>query len=542
MAAAAVGASGGADLVIHNANVITVDEANPRASAVAAAGERIVYVGGDRGALDLAGPDAEIIDLKGKTLIPGFNDDHVHTLGGGAFYLEPILWNLTCEQIVEVVREEAAKKKPGETVTGNSWDYPTCPDPHKSMLDEAAPDNPVFLVQYSGHAAWVNSAMLKKLKIDRDTPDPEGGQIVRDEDGEPTGVLRDTAVGSSQYTQFARMLLDKERHRAALDKALELYREAGITSVQDNTWEPLTARLLVKYKKEGRLTTRFTCWPYGQLKGAPMLMGIVPFDDYWVRKGLWKYFADGAFSTRTGWMSEPFADEPDNYGAPRYTPGEIEKIVMKAARKRQQITFHAIGDMAVHEVLNAVEAAQERYPWTRDLRFRMEHVQLVMDEDVERMAELGMVASVQPFTIATPSKDVTLLGPERAGRAYPFYTLFKAGVPVAFGSDLPAEVDYQPLLAIYYAVTRMNKAGTEGPLNPGERFSATEALYCYTMGSAYAEFMEDDKGSIEEGKLADLVVLSEDLTAVAPEAIKDIEVLMTVVGGRVVYQDDGFNP
>ena len=536
MASGDLAAMGAADLVLINANVITVDESLPRARAVAVAGERIIYVGDNEPALALAKKDARIIDLQGRTLVPGFNDDHTHTLGAGAFYLEPILWGKSCEEVAQIVTEEAAGKRPGELITGNSWDYPSCPDPNKKMLDVAAPNNPVYLTQYSGHAAWVNSAMLKKMKIDRGTPDPEGGQIVRDPSGEPTGVLRDTAMGSSTYTQFARQLLDPKRHRRILDKALELYRQAGITSVQDNTWEPLTARLLTKYQKQGKLTCRFTCWPYGQIKGAPALMGLASFNDTWVRKGLWKYFADGAFSTRTGWMSEPYADEPGNFGAPRYTAEEIRDIVMNAAQHRRQITFHAIGDRAVHEVINAVEAAQQKYPWTKELRLRLEHVQLVMPEDVPRMKRLGIVAAVQPFTISSPDKDVTLLGPDRARQAYPFHTLFTAGIPVAFGSDVPAEVDYQPLLCMYYAVTRMNKQGTLGPLNPDERFTASEALYCYTMGSAYAEFMEKEKGSISRGKLADMVALSDDLTAVPPETIKDLNVIMTIVGGRVVYE------
>lgn len=526
-----------ADLVIHNANIITVDRDMPRASAVAVSGERIIYVGDDHKAKNLALPDARIIDLQGKTLIPGFNDDHVHTLAAGAFYLQPILWKMSCEEIAEVVAKEAENSEPGEIIMGNSWDYPTCPEPHKSILDKAAPQNPVFLVQYSGHAAWVNSRMLEKMDIDKDTEDPEGGQIVRDENGEPTGVLRDTAMGNYQYKQYIKQILDPREHRRVLDKALDLYRKAGITSVQDNTWEPLTARLLTKYRDKGKLTCRFTCWPYGQIKGMPHLMAFVPFDDTWVRKGLWKYFADGAFSTRTAWMSEPYADEPGNTGSPRMSPEKMQKIVIKAAKNRRQITFHAIGDRAIHEVLNAVENAQQEYSGTRDLRLRMEHVQIVQQGDIKRMKELGVVAAVQPFTISTPQKDVTLLGKERARRAYPFKSIRRAGVPVAFGSDVPAEVDYQPLLSIYYAVTRKNKEGDRGPLNPDECFTPEQALYAYTMGSAYAEFMEDEKGSITEGKLADMTVLQKDLTAVTHESIKDIRVDMTIVGGKTVYEN-----
>jgi len=526
-----------ADLVIHNANVITVDDEKPRAAAVAVAAERIIYVGSAEQALSLAAPDARTIDLHGKTLIPGFNDNHVHTLGAGAFYLQPILWGMSCEEIARVVAEEAEKKKPGEVIMGNSWDYPTCPEPHKSILDKAAPENPVFLVQYSGHAAWVNSRMLEKMDIDKDTEDPEGGQIVKDENGGPTGILRDTAMGNQQYAGYIKQILDPREHRRVLDKALELYRKAGLTSVQDNTWEPMTARLLTKYRRKEKLTCRFTCWPYGQIKGMPYLMTLIPFDETWVRKGLWKYFADGAFSTRTAWLSEPYADEPGNTGSPRMTVKEIEKIVMKAAKNRRQITFHAIGDRAIHEVLNAVEKAQQKYPWTRDLRLRMEHLQIMKQEDIQRMKELGMVAAVQPFTLATPRKDVTLLGEERARRAYPFKSIMRAGVPISFGSDVPAEVDYQPLLCIYYAVTRQNKAGDQGPLNPDECFTPEEALYAYTMGSAYAEFMEDEKGSITEGKLADMTVLSDDLTEVPHHKILDISVEMTIVGGKIVYEN-----
>lgn len=527
-----------AALALYNANVITMDRDQPRAEAVVIVGEWIRYVGASEQAFREAGPGAKRVDLHGKTLIPGFNDDHTHTLGAGAFYREPILWGKSCEEIAAIVAAEALKKKPGETITGNSWDYPTCPRPHKTMLDRAAPRNPVFLVQYSGHAAWVNSRMLKKMKIDRNTRDPQGGQIVRDESGEPTGVLRDTAMGSAQTLSYARGLLDKKKHRAILDQALELYRAAGITSVQDNTWEPLTVNLLNEYKKEGKLTCRFTCWPYGNMRGAGYLMSLAHFDDRWVRKGPWKYYADGAFSTRTGWLSEPYADEPGNCGEPRFTPAQLERIALTAARHRRQITFHAIGDQAVHEVINAVEKAQARYPWTRELRFRMEHVQLMRPSDVPRMKALGMVASVQPFTLATPDKDVTLLGPERATRAYNFHTLFKAGIPVAFGSDVPAEVDYQPLLCIYYAVTRKNQAGDQGPLNSEERFTAEEALYCYTMGSAYAEFTEKIKGSITPGKLADLAALTEDLTRAPVERLKDIRVLWTMVGGKRVFSSE----
>lgn len=525
-------------LVLFNGNIITVDASQPRADTVIVKGDRITFVGTYEKAKAHVPPQARVIDLRGKTLIPGFNDDHTHTFGAGNFFERPLLWGKSCEEITEIVRAETARKEPGELITGNSWDYTTCPNPHKSMLDRVAPDNPVFLYQYSGHAAWVNSKKLEELGIDRDTPDPKGGQIVRDENGEPTGILRDTAMGTSN-TQYLTNLIIPSRHRSIIDRMLKLYREAGITSVQDNTWEPFTALLLARYRDDGKLTCRFTCWPYGDIGYVRHLMLLASYDDRWVLPGPTKHFADGAFSTRTGWLSEAYADEPQNYGSPRYTDEEIEDVVMSAAQDRRQITFHAIGDRAVHQVIDAIEKAQQQYPWTKTLRFRIEHVQIVMPEDIPRMKALGIVACVQPFTLCTPRKDITLLGPERAKQAYPFYSMFKAGVHLAFGSDVPAEVDYQPLLALYYAVTRKNKEGTFGPLNASECFTPLEALYCYTMGSAYAEFMEAEKGSITEGKLADMVILSEDLTAVKPERIKGIDVLMTIVGGSVVYERKG---
>jgi len=299
-----------------------------------------------------------------------------------------------------------------------------------------------------------------------------------------------------------------------MERALVLFREEGITSVQDNTWMPMTGWTLHKLRKEGRLTCRFTQWPYGDPGFARLLMKLVPCDGKWLRPGPVKFFADGAFSTRTAWLlDEAYADEKGNFGSPIYKREKMESIVMEAAK---------------------------RYPHVPELRFRLEHVQLASPEDIKKMKKLGMVACVQPFALYNPKKDITLLGKERARRAYPYRSLYDAGVPVAFGSDIPAEVDFEPLLGIYYAVTRKSKDGADGPLNLTERFTPLEALYCYTMGSAYAEFMEKEKGSLTAGKLADMAVLSDDLTRVPPEKIKDIKVLLTVAGGAIVYERDGF--
>ncbi|PKL39090.1 MAG: hypothetical protein CVV44_09495 [Spirochaetae bacterium HGW-Spirochaetae-1] len=531
----------GPETLLFNGKILTVDKNNPSAEAVILLKGKILFAGSLKEAETRVSANADRIDLKGRTLIPGFNDNHTHTFAAGIFYESPVLWGKSCEEIGDIIKLEASRKKPGELITGNSWDYTTCPKPHKSMLDKAAPHNPVMLIQFSAHAAWVNSRQLEEMDINGNTPDPKGGQIVRDEKGKPTGILRDTAMGTSGYSQYTSNLLIGKNHRRVIDVMLEKYREAGITSVQDNTWEPLTGRLLAEYRNDGSLTCRFTCWPIGEPSMAQVLMKAVSYDDEWIRPGLLKYFADGAFSTRTAWLlDKAYADEPGNFGSPRYSDAEMNEIVLKAARDKKQLTFHAIGDAAVRQFLNAVEKAQSLYPWTKELRFRMEHVQIVAPEDIERIGKLGVVACVQPFAMCDPVKDNKLLGYKRAQRAYPFHSLFKKGVPLAFGSDAPAEVDFTPLLGIYYAVTRKSKDGKHGPLNAGERFSPYEALYCYTMGSAYAEFMENKKGSITAGKVADLVILSDDLTAVKPEKIKDIEILMTISGGRIVYRNKRF--
>jgi predicted amidohydrolase YtcJ len=529
---------GRATFAVKNADIITMNPSMPKAECVAAAGEEIIYVGDEAGLSEYIDSGTQVIDLKGKTMVPGFNDDHTHTIGAGIFYMRPILYGMSCEEIKGVVKDEVARAEPGETIQASSWDFTTCPNPHRGMLDEVSPDNPVILTQYGGHAAWVNSIQLDKMGITSDTPDPFGGKIDKDpETGEPTGILRETAMSTTGYLSMAKDLISMKRHRQVLEKSLELFRGAGITTVQDNTWVPMTVWLLNDLQKEGNLTCRFTCWPYGQTFLLTPLMRLASYDDTWVRKGPWKYFADGAFSVHTGWMTVPYYGEPENYGLPRFSVEEFQEIVLEASAEHRQITFHAIGDRAVHEVVNAVELAQERYPWTRELRHRIEHVQMAVPEDIPRMAALGMVASVQPFAACNPEKDIDILGRDRAWQAYPYKSLLEGGVHVAFGSDVPAEVDYHPLLGIYYAVTRKNKEGTAGPINPHECMSVHQALYCYTMGSAYAEFMEDRKGSIEKGKLADFAALDENLYEVKPEHIKDIKVIMTVVGGRVVYRD-----
>ena len=312
------------DVLFHNGEIVTVDEENPAAEAVWISRGRIRFVGSNDEAISLAPTDVERIDLKGRTLVPGFNDNLAHSFGAGRFFQQPLLWGKTCREIEEIIAEQAMKTKPGETIMGSSWDYPTCPEPHKDMLDRAAPQNPVFLVQYSGHAAWVNSRMLEEMEIDRNSPDPKGGQIVRDTNGEPTGILRDTAMESAGASAGISDVLLPGLHKKNLDKALEVYRKSGITTVQDNTWMPMTVWYLAGYKKEGKLPARFSIWLIGDSALTRFLMKLAIYDKSWLHKGPSKLFADGAFSTRTAWLSSgSYADEPGNSGSPRHTQEEM---------------------------------------------------------------------------------------------------------------------------------------------------------------------------------------------------------------------------
>jgi predicted amidohydrolase YtcJ len=514
-------------LALWNARVLTLDSRRPQAEAVLIAGERIVSVGSSADILGQCQRDTERIDLQGLVVIPGFNDSHVHAVAMGDYLLQPNLRGLDADQIVEKLKEHYRGAAPGETLYALGWDYPDCPDPHRDTLDRAFPDNPVVLVQFSGHGMWLNSRALARYRVDRTTPDPPGGSILRDAAGEPTGILRDGAAEPVHRSRFAAMHFDRDRHRQLLDRALSELRRVGVTSVQDNTWVYTTVALLRRLRRRGSLSCRFSCWFYGMIPWMAFLMQLQSYDRRYVRRGLWKYLLDGTFSTRTAWLLEPYAGEPDNCGQAAGILKRLDLILSRLARLGRQATFHAIGDRTIREFLDAVQRLEARSPRARDLRLRLEHAQLIDPADIDRLARLSVVVSAQPGALGTPAKDEALLGPERAARAYPYRSLLEAGVPLAFGSDFPGEVELAPLLGIHRAVNR------PGP----EAITPLQALSAYTRGSAYAEFQEREKGSLEAGKLADLTVLSDDPLAVPKEKIRDIRVEATYVGGGRVFPE-----
>ena len=516
------------DIILENGNIITLDDAIPRADTLVIRHDRIAYVGGADGAAQYRAPRAEVLDLRGKTLVPGFNDNHLHAVSAGDYFSRPILLGLNADQIIEKLKAAEKGLLPGEKIQGSGWDYPSCANPHRKLLDRYFPNRSVILFQYSGHSAWLNSYHLKKLKISSRTPDPPGGKIERDSSGEPTGILKERAVYPIHYRRLIEMNLKGKLRTRLFNKAMALFRENGITSIQDNTWIPFTVNHYRRLHKKGELTTRISCWSYGKLKFARFWLEHLHFDPLWVRKGPRKFFIDGTFSTRTAMLTEPYQGEPNNYGLPTITPEKLYDVIQTAIRQGRQLALHAIGDGAIREFFDIMGNFKKDRQRVRDLRFRLEHAQLIAQEDLPRLADWGILLAVQPSALIDLKKDQGLLGEERANRAYPYQTILKAGISLSFGSDVPGESKFEPLELIHLAVNRNN----------GENVTPLQALCAYTKGSAYAEFMESEKGTLTPGKLADCVVLSEDPTTCPPDKIKDIRVEATIIGGRIVFKND----
>jgi predicted amidohydrolase YtcJ len=518
-----------AGIILTNGNIVTLDDSIPEADTVVIRQDRIVYVGWAQGAAPYQDPGTETIDLDGKTLIPGFNDNHLHAIYMGDYFLRPNLSGLDQEQIIDKLLAVDKSLDKRQTLYAFGWDYPSCPEPHRKILDRTFPQRPVALFQYSGHAVWVNTVILKKLKVTAHTPDPQGGKIERDSAGEPTGILKDKAAYPVHYKRFIQMNLRSKLRAGLIDKALALFRENGMTSVQDNTWSPFTVSHFQRLKRRGTLTARVSCWSRGEPAWSRIWLEHKHYDHSWVRKGPRKFFIDGTFSTRTAMLESPYRGEPENFGLAAVSPKRLHHEIRKGIRQRRQLALHAIGDRAVRQFLDTLEELRAAKNRVRALRFRLEHAQLIAPRDLERLADWGILLAVQPSALINLKKDRGLLGEERAERAYAFKSILEAGIPLSFGSDVPGESQFKPLELIQLAVNRQTS----------EKMTPYEALEAYTKGSAYAEFMESEKGTLTPGKLADCVVLSEDPTRCQPNRIRDIRVEMTIAGGKIVFKSGG---
>jgi predicted amidohydrolase YtcJ len=525
----------GAMEILRAKRITTMDPANPHGEALVVDGGRVCFVGAWNEAVRRYGSrrDAQFIDLGENVVLPGFNDNHLHLMSLGQFFATPHLSGLDRKGIVEKLRETWKDAPAGSLLVARGWDYPACPDPDRETLDRAFPDNPVALIQFSGHGAWLNSRALEFFRIARSTPDPPGGRIMRDAEGELTGILTDDAVRPIHQRRFREAMRSFTSAAPQLSVALEKLAAVGVTSVGDNTWLPAAAGYYNRFRAEGRLTVRVNCWSYGELWYGEPLMRLRRFDREWVTRGAVKLFLDGTFSTRTAWLVGGYPDEPEHLGTATHRQEWLERTIGRYARQGRQVAAHAIGDGAVRAYINAVAAAAQAGRDTRSLRIRVEHGQLVHPDDIPRMAELGVLASAQPHAAADPAKDRAILGEELYARAYPYRSLLDAGVRLSFGSDVPGEETFAPLYGIQLAVDR------EHP----QAITVEEALAAYTSGSAHAEFAEQWKGRLAEGMAADLVVLEDDPAEVPARSIARVSVLQTVVDGRVVYDSrDGYLP
>ena len=530
-----------ADLVVANAKVWTVDPARPRAEAVAIVGERIAAVGTAAEIDAWRGPATKVIDARGRFVMPGFNDAHIHLIEGGMQLDNVDLKDAASfEEFARRIGERAAATPKGEWILGGNWDEqawtPTVL-PAKALIDPVTPDTPVFVGRYDLHMGLANSVALTLAGITAKTPDPPGGAIVRDARGNPTGILKDAAMS---YVQRVIPDATPERRQRALKRALEHMAALGVTSVQDMGPAQADMALYASLADKGELTARIRVAPalatWVDLAGRG---AVKPFSGAFLRSGAVKAFADGSLGSTTALFFEPYTDAPAARGllADEMQPLDgMRSRLVQADKAAQQICMHAIGDRAISMTLDLfrdVEAANG----PRDRRFRIEHSQHVAPGDFSRYAALNVIASVQPYHAIDDGRWAEKrIGPDRIKTTYAFRGFLDHKVRLAIGTDWPV-APLDPVLGLYAAVTRATLDGKNpGGWVPAQKITLAEAIEAYTMGAAYAEFQEQDKGSITAGKLADLSILGTDPFAVEPPALRDLKVDMTIVGGRVVYE------
>jgi predicted amidohydrolase YtcJ len=524
------------DLVLVNGKIHTVDRAAPLAEALAICGERIAAVGGTEEIRKLAGPKTRIIDLAGKLVLPGFNDAHVHLVDGAEEIVGVDLRPAKDErEFARRLADHAAKLPKGKWILGGYWDHESWPSktlPTRQLVDRAVPNNPVFVQRLDGHMAVANSLAISLAGVTKATQAPDGGAIVRDVSGEPAGVFKDNAM-----ELIARAIPPpsdddvRERVKAALKHAASL----GVTTIQDMTASAAELRAYQTLLAAGELTARIYSIQNHGIEGARQTGVTTGFGNDWIRIGGIKLFADGSMGSGTAAFFEPYADDPSTKGLLIQEPASLEKAMFDADAAGFQLVVHAIGDRANAIVLDILEKlARER--GARDRRPRIEHSQVVRDADKARFKKVGVIASIQPSHCIDDMRWAEArIGKARSAIAYDFKSFVDAGVQVAFGTDWYVE-PLDPMLGLYAAVTRQFPDGTPADgWFPEERLDLNRAIEFYTLGSAYAEFAEDRKGSIAVGRLADLVVLSKDLFAIPAREILTTRPVLTIVGGRVVF-------
>lgn len=527
------------DTIFVNGDIYT-QATPPRAQAMAVRDGRILAVGTNDAIRKLKGGQTQIVDLGGHFVMPGFNDAHVHLEHAGLESLSVDLRGTrSLQEMQQRIAASAKTATPGEWLVGGGWDQTLWADgklPTRQDIDAVSGGHPAVFSRVDGHIAVANTAALKVGGVTPQTQAPEGGKIDHDANGEPTGILRETA----------RTLVESKippptpsRLRRAAELALADAARWGVTSAQDNSsWESFL--VYEDLEREGKLTLRISEWlrfddPVSLLETH---RAHHPADDPMLHTAMLKGFMDGSLGSRTAALLAPYSDDPGNSGLPQYEQGKLNRMAIERALAGFQIGFHAIGDRAVQMALDALaeaeRSAKENHK-ARDFRFRIEHDQIVTHAQFAQYKKLGVIASMQPSHLLTDMNwAVDRIGPERAKTSYAWKQFLDDGVPLAFGTDYPVE-PIAPFRGLYAAVTRKNEAGTKEYF-PEQKLSIEQAIAAYTTGSAYAQFAEKDKGTLAPGMLADFVVLDRDLTKIAPPEILKTRVLRTVVGGKTVFE------
>ncbi len=543
-----------ADTIFLNGDIYTgmsdrSPERNPvRAKAIAVRDDRIVAVGTEQEVRKFKGPQTKTVDFGGHFVMPGFNDAHLHLASGGFEKLNvDLVGAKSLKEMQAKIAARASEAAKGEWIVGRGWDHTVWPDqklPSRQDIDAVSGEHPAYFVRVDGHIAIANSIALQAAGVTRATNDPDGGKIDRDAQGNPTGILRESAQGL--VTSKIPKATPQQRRRAA-ELALAEAARWGLTSVQDNSgWEDFL--VYEDLEREGKLTLRITEWlPFEQsVDYLVKHRAHQSQTDLMLHTGMLKGFMDGSLGSRTAAMIAPYGDDPGNTGLPQFTQTQLNQMAEERTAVRFQMGFHAIGDKGVEMALDAFADA-ERYAREHNVaglepgapngefRFRVEHAQVVAPRDFDRFRELHVIASMQPNHLLTDMNwALARIGPERAKHSYAWKEFLDNGVKLAFGTDYPVE-PITPFRGLYAAVTRKNEAGTKEYF-PEQKITIEQAIAAYTAGAAYAEFAENEKGVLAANMLADFVVLDRDITRVTPREILGTRVLRTVVGGKTVYE------
>ncbi|TSA36635.1 MAG: amidohydrolase [Porphyromonadaceae bacterium] len=527
-----------ADMILINGNILADASEMGRFEAMAVKGDTILALGTNREIEKYQDKNTKVIDAGGKLVVPGFIDSHVHFLQGGISLSSVMLKDAkTKEEFISRIRDFAKTVKPGEWILEGNWDHQNwgAELPVREWIDQYTPDNPLFVSRSDGHMALANTAALKAAGVNRNVKDIEGGSIERSAGGELTGIFRDNAMAliSSHIPDYS-----ADQYDRGLEAAMKYVASNGVTSV-DHMGTIADIGVFQRALKAGRLITRiYSTALIPDYKRIQEKMKETGQDDRWLKAGGAKIFADGSLGSHTAAFAEPYSDDPSTSGLLMYGEKNMLAQVLMADSAGLQVVVHAIGDRANHLVLNFYqEAIRKNGP--RDRRFRIEHAQHLLPSDIPRFKELGVIASMQPWHLTDDGRWAEKsIGPERIKTTYCFRSLLHAGATLAFGSDWYVAPPV-PLEGIQAAVTRQTLDGANtGGWVPAEKITVQEALIAYTINGAYASFDEHRKGTLEPGKLADFVILDRDIFSIPHETIKDTKVIMTVVGGKVVYNSE----